>query len=400
MTAARETTRPVVAHVLHRLQVAGAEVLAADLSRRLRERFEFIFLCLDGVGPLGETLRGEGFEVIDLGRSPGVDLAVARRIRRETKQRGVSLFHAHQYTPMFYAAMSRLPPASLLPRRRPRILFTEHGRHYPDSRSPKRVFANRILLSRRPTCDRVTAVGVFVKQALVNNEGFDAARVEVIYNGIDPAQFDVALHDDTRAAVRAELGLSPTQPVLLQVARFHPVKDHATSLHAFAHVAREWGGATGGATAARPVFLLAGEGDKREELEAMARQLGVADAVRFLGIRRDVPRLMAAADVFVLSSLSEGISVTLLEAMGCGVAIAATDVGGNGEVVIHNETGMLSPRADPRKLADNILFMLRDPAVCRAMGDAGRKRLLTRFTQENMHRRYAELYDLMTSGGA
>ncbi|MCE9592147.1 MAG: glycosyltransferase [Planctomycetes bacterium] len=392
MSGARPTTRPVIAHVLHRLYLAGAEVLAADLSRRLRDRFDFVFFCLDGVGPLGETLRGEGFGVVNLSRKPGVDLSVARRIRAEAKARGVRLFHAHQYTPMFYAAMSRLPPAAWLPRRRPRILFTEHGRHYPDVRSPKRVFANRLLLSGDPDWDRVTAVGAFVKQALVNNEGLAADRVEVIYNGIDPSRFGMADHEATRATIRAELGLSPTRPVLLQVARFHPVKDHATALHALAHVVRDWGATQG----EKPVLLLAGDGEKRGELEAMARSLNIADDMRFIGVRDDVPALMAAADVFVLSSLSEGISVTLLEAMGCGLPIATTDVGGNGEVVIHGETGLLSPRADPRKLADNLLMFLRDPALRRLMGDAGRKRLLTRFTQERMHARYAESYEEMT----
>lgn len=394
MSTPATPARPVIAHVLHRLQVAGAEVLAADLSRRLREHFHFVFFCLDGVGPLGETLRGEGFEVLDLGRKPGVDLSVARRIRKEAARRGVGLFHTHQYTPMFYAAASRMPPATLIPRRRPRILFTEHGRHYPDVRSGKRVFFNQYLLSRNHQIDRVTAVGAFVKQALVNNEGLAAERIEVIYNGIDPARFDVTDHEAVRSETRRELGLAPGQPVLLQVARFHPVKDHATALHAFAHVLNDWGSA---AAEARPVFLLAGEGDKRQELEAMIRSLKIENNVRFLGVRHDVPRLMAATDVFVLSSLSEGISVTLLEAMGCGVPIAATNVGGNGEIVEHELNGLLSPRADPRRLADNILAMLRDPAMLHRMGEAARKRLLVRFTQDQMHRRYAELYSQMTA---
>jgi glycosyltransferase involved in cell wall biosynthesis len=373
------TDRPTIAHVLHQLQVAGAEVLAADLSRQLAPRFRFVFFCLDAIGPLGEALRGEGFEVIALGRRPGLDRAVARRMRGHIQRLGVSLLHAHQYTPFFYASLARRPfpwPA------RPPLLFTEHGRHYPDRRKAKRVLANRFLLRRS---DRATAVGGFVKSALVENEGIPAERIEVVRNGIDPASFgppDAA----ARRAARAELAIGDEQPVLLQVARFHPVKDHATALRAMAGVV---------ASAPNAVLLLAGDGELRAALEAQAAALGLAGRVRFLGVRRDVPRLMAAADVFLLSSLSEGISVTLLEAMGCGLPIAATDVGGNGEVVEPGITGLLSPRGDAAGLAHNLAALLRDPALRRRLGDAGRARLLERFTRQQMHRRYAEIYGEM-----
>lgn len=369
----------VIAHVLHRLQIAGAEVLAADLSRRLAGRFRFVFFNLDGVGALGETLRGEGFEVIDLGRKPGVDRAVARRIAGLAKEHRVGLFHAHQYTPFFYAALSRglFPRASGIP-----ILFTEHGRHYPDHRSTKRVLANRFLLRRR---DRVTAVGEFVKAALVNNEGIAASRVEVVRNGIDPSRFE-ASPPAARREVRAELGLGDGRPVVLQVARFHPVKDHATALRGMAEAVKALPDA---------VLLLAGDGDLRAALEVQAARLGIARSVRFLGVRRDVPRLMAAADVFLLSSLSEGISVTLLEAMGCELPIAATEVGGNGEVVAHDQTGLLSPRGDAARLGASLVTLLRDADLRRRMGAAGRARLLERFTQARMHARYAAIYDEM-----
>lgn len=372
----------LIAHVLHRLHVAGAEVLAADLSRKLRDRFRFVFLCLDGVGPLGEQLRGEGFEVIDLGRKPGVDWAVARKIGKLSAERRISLFHAHQYTPFFYAAASKIAGFRS---GRPPILFTEHGRHYPDTRSTKRVLANRVLLR---SGDRVTAVGQFVKQALVDNEGIAAERIEVVRNGIDPARFSVdpARAAEARARIRAELKLGERQPVILQVARFHPVKDHATSLRALAETVKQ---------IPEAVLLLAGDGEKRGELEALTESLGIARHARFLGVRRDVPDLMAAADVFVLSSLSEGVSVTLLEAMGCEVPIAATAVGGNGEVVAHGETGLLSPRGDPRELSENLVRLLRDADLRQRMGAAGRRRLLELFAEERMHRRYAEIYAAM-----
>ena len=367
-------TRPVIAQMLHKLYVAGAEVLAGDLARKLADRYRFVFFCLDEIGPLGEQLAGEGFDVLDLHRKPGVDWSVARRLARLTNKHGVDLLHAHQYTPFFWSALSRVP------RTRPPIIFTEHGRHYPDQRKVKRVLANKVLLR---SGDRVTAVGQFVKQALVNNEGIADQRIEVIYNGIDPTPLDAQQAAKARVEVRAQLNLAPDQPVALQVARFHPVKDHATSIRAFAHMAGQIPDAC---------LLLAGEGEKRSESQALATKLGVADRVRFLGERDDVPQLMAAADLFVLSSLSEGISLTLLEAMAAGLAIAATDVGGNREVIAAGESGLLSPRGDDRALAANLAALLSDRDRRTAMGRAGRKRLLDTFTQRQMHDHYAALF--------
>jgi glycosyltransferase involved in cell wall biosynthesis len=377
--------RPVIAHVLHRLYLAGAEVLAADLSRRLRDRYTFAFLCLDEIGPLGRQLQAEGFEVIDLQRRPGIDWSVARRLRSHARRLRVDVLHAHQYTPFFYAAVSRGLLGTL--RSSPRILFTEHGRHYPDYPRRKRMLINPILLRGG---DRVTAVGHFVKQALVNHEGLPDARIAVIHNGIDADRFHYDAEESPRlhAEVRAELGLAPDAAVALQVARFHPVKDHATAIAAFAHVVREL---------PQAVLLLAGDGDERPRLEQRIAELNLQGHVRLLGVRQDVPRLMAAADVFLLSSLSEGISVTLLEAMGCQLPIATTAVGGNGEVVADGETGLLSPRGDAGALGANLTRLLRDADLRRRFGAAGRQRLERMFTQQQMHSSYADLYATMTA---
>ncbi len=373
--------RPTIAHVLHRLYLAGAEVLAAALGRRLQDRYRFVYLCLDEVGPLGRQLSEEGFAVEDLRRRPGVDWSVAGRLRRCVEQHGIDLLHAHQYTPFFYAATARGLRAT------PPVLFTEHGRHYPDHRRTKRVIANRFLLRR---ADRVTAVGQFVKQALIDHEGIGSGRIEVVHNGIDPQIFEQACTPTARAAVRGEWGVADDQPVILQVARFHPVKDHATAIRALAGVVREVPNA---------VLVMAGDGDRLQEMEGLAQRLGVSGNTRFLGVRQDIPNLMAGADAFILSSLSEGISVTLLEAMAAGLAIATTDVGGNSEIVVEGQTGLLSPRADPEKLSQNLVRLLRDEDLRGRMGRAGRERLHECFTQHRMHGAYQAIYEQMLGVG-
>ncbi|MCC6683236.1 MAG: glycosyltransferase [Phycisphaeraceae bacterium] len=385
--------KPVIGHVLHRLALAGAEVLAAELARKLGDRYRFVFLCLDETEPgsvtpvdaaprsMADQMRDEGFAIEAMGRRPGIDCSVARRLGRAARKHGIDLLHAHQYTPFFYAALSRWMPGGF----RGHILFTEHGRHYPDSRKVSHLLANRLLLGRR---DRVTAVGQFIRQALAENEGIDLHRIDVIHNGIPaPAPGSVTENAPAqRREARKRMGVDRHDLVLIQVARFHPVKDHETAIHAFAFVAQQ---------VPRAKLVLVGEGELMEQARRQVEQLELGGRVIFMGVRNDVNELLPGADLFLLSSLSEGISVTLLEAMAAGLAICATRVGGNPEVVDHGRNGLLSPRRDPRNLADNIITLLTDPHLRAAMGAAGLRRLKRYFNQQTMHRAYDDLYTQM-----
>ena len=372
--------RPVIAHILHRLDRAGAEVLAAALARDLRGRFGFVFLCLDGLGELAEDLGEDGFVVEALGRQPGLDRALARRLRGRLAHHRVDLIHAHQYTPFFYSAMAR----GIFTRHLPgaRVLFTEHGRHVPDTTSLKRRLANKALLKKT---DRVTAVSRFVKDALIKNEGLPADRIDVVYNGIAPG---IEPSEEARNAAREQLSIVDDRPVVMQVARFHPVKDHATALRAWSIVQAQMPTA---------LLVLVGDGPERGNLEALTEQLGLQDAVQFTGPVNNARQLIPAADLCMLSSLSEGLSVTLLEAMAAGKPVVATDVGGNPEAVFNGETGLLAPSRDPEALAGCILQLLPNaPYTARTLGQAGRERLLTRFTAERMHTEYAKHYTELT----
>ena len=380
---AMATDRPVIGQVLHRLERAGAEVLAAALARQLRSRFNCVFLCLDGVGQLGEELRDDGFEVIDIQRRPGIDLGAASRIRRAVRDHRIALLHAHQYTPFFYSALARNLRGFRGFRGQPPILFTEHGRHYPDSRKTRRVWANKFLLRGG---DRVTAVSGFIRQMLADNEGIPARRIELIFNGIDPSLRKNVQDESARRCARQEMGVADDELLIMQVARFHPVKDHATAISAFARVLEKWPNAR---------LALVGGGELRADIEQRARQAGVFERINFMGVRSDVDKLLPGADLFLLSSLSEGASVTLLEAMAAGLAITATEVGGNPELVEHGRTGLLSPRGDAAALAQHLCLLLSDPEARRRMGRAGREKLESQFTEARMHAAYIKLYEQM-----
>ena len=188
--------RPTICHVLHSLNVGGGEVLAKSFALEHEHAFRPVFALLDELGELGEDLRSRGYTVEVLERRPGFDRRCVKTLASLFRQEDVRLVHAHQYAPLFYSALARWP------RRRPSILFTEHGRDYPDFRRWKRVWANRLLLTTR---DRFVAVGQRVKEALSQFEGLPAKRVEVIYNGRDISRY--ATTESLRAKVRTELGL-------------------------------------------------------------------------------------------------------------------------------------------------------------------------------------------------
>jgi L-malate glycosyltransferase len=361
-----------VGFVVHVMQVAGAEVLVAETVRRLRGSVEPTVFCLDAPGALGEQLRGEGVEVVCLGRRPGRDWRAAWRLAREARARRVEVLHAHQYTPFFYSALARVLLGGGV-----RLLLTEHGRHYPDVVRPLRRAVNRLVLDR--LADAVNACCAFSAEGLARVDGFAGGRIEIIENGIDLSRYRQA---GDRTALRRELGLDPDRRYVVTVARFHPVKDHATLLRAFA-----------AAAVSRPDvdLLLAGDGPLRADLERLAAELGIADRARFLGVRSDVPELLEACDLFALTSVSEAASLTLLEAMASGLAVVVTDVGGNPEIVRDGVEGLLVPRGDAAATATALGQLLDDPARAAALGAAGRARVEGRY---HLHRTIAAYFDL------
>jgi glycosyltransferase involved in cell wall biosynthesis len=191
-----------------------------------------------------------------------------------------------------------------------------------------------------------------------------ARKMRYVPNGIDLVRF-VSTPGD-RERLRRDLGLGD-RPVLLSVGRFEPEKDHAGLLRAFEALRR---------TTPEAVLLLVGRGDLEAEVQRQAQSLELGDGVRFLGTRDDVPALMNAADVFVMSSWWEGLPLVLLEASAVGLPIVATDVGGNAEIVAHEVSGLIVPPRETAPLAGALQRVIQMSAEERqAMGKAGRARI-------------------------
>ena len=367
------TQKPTVCQLVHGLNVGGAEILVSRIAHQLEDRFRFVFACLDHCGRLGDELRRDGFTVHVLERRPGLDWRCIWRLSRFLRSQQVDLVHAHQYTPFFQGLVSRCLSGGLP------VLFTEHGRHHPDLPSRKRILFNRVMLGR---ADRVVGVGRAVRTALIDNEGLPPARVEVIHNGVNLAAC-LETSGARREEIRRELGLGAEEFVVICVARLDRLKDHPTAIRAAGQLVRH-----GVSTR----LLLVGEGPERDALEQLARQNGLEGCVSFLGLRMDVPRLLAASDAFLLSSISEGIPLCLIEAMAAGLPVVATDVGGVGEVVEPGMTGFMSAAGDAAGLGQHLIRLASDASLRREMGLLGQQRAIAHFSEPAMLAHYDRLY--------
>ncbi|MCG3121026.1 MAG: D-inositol-3-phosphate glycosyltransferase [bacterium] len=247
---------------------------------------------------------------------------------------------------------------------------------------------NFLLRLVQPFVDKTICVSSAVQKALTSQQLLNPDKSGVIYNGVDLAEFAVApieLGDKKK-----ELGLSATDAVVAMVANPRGIKD----LETFTVTARK-------VLDAEPNvrFLVIGEFHQtsgtpsyREKINRLATNLHLNGQLHFLGKRSDIKDLLAVANICVLTSLSEGFSNTLLEYMAAGKPVVVTDVGGNSEAVVDNETGFLVPPRSPEKTAASIIKLLQDPHLAERLGRAGKKRIAKLFTLETMVENYQALY--------
>ncbi len=229
--------------------------------------------------------------------------------------------------------------------------------------------------------DRLVAISNRIADVLTEF-GVPSEKLRVVHSCIDPARFDV------EPLPRSDLGVPEDAPLLGNVAALVDHKDQATLIAAMPAVLAE-------APATR--LVIAGEGKLRVHLEDQIDRLGVGHAVRLLGYRNDIPRLLRALDVFVMSSKEEGLGTSVLDAMACSLPVAATAGGGIPEMVEDERTGLLTPVQDPAALAGAIVRLVRDKAFASALGRNARDLVLDRFTVDKMVEGNLRVYEEVVS---
>ncbi len=356
-----------VVHVLFSFATGGLEKGVATLTRHAAPDIEHVVLCLSASGESARLLR-PGTPVVEMRKASGNSLRFLWRLSRQLKRLKPDVVHTRNWSGLDGVIAARL--AGLR-----RVVHGEHGwgMEDPDGLNPKRVRIRRCLSRwvREYTC---------VSRSMDTwlSETIRVRRpVTQIYNGVDTVAYAPA---PDRDALRARLGLPRGEFFAGVVGRLDPIKDHRTLFRAFARVREEFAGAA---------LLVVGDGPERQALQAIA---GPEAGVWFLGNRPDVPEILRCLDVFVLPSLNEGISNTLLEAMATALPIVATRVGGNPELVEDGAMGTLVPPGDPESLASAIAVYARNPALRLDHSSRARERATTTFPLEAMVSGYEAVY--------
>jgi glycosyltransferase involved in cell wall biosynthesis len=351
------------------MRIGGAEMVTANIIRRLdRDRFAPELCCLKGLGELGEQLAGEIPTHHDL-LSSKYDLRVLPRLIRLLRDRKIdAVVTVGAGDKMFWGriAARRLGV--------PVIISALHSTGWPDG-------VGRLNRMLTPITDAFIAVAPSHGEYLAEHEGFPAERVAVIPNGVDTGKFapvaDVA-------AIRRGLGIDADTPLVGIVAALRPEKNHELFLEMARRVVRQLPNAR---------FLIVGDGMRRADLERRAAEMNITGNVLFVGSRNDVPQLLAAMDVFALTSHNEANPISILEAMSVGRPVVATDVGSIHEAVAQGQTGYLVPAGDSAQLFDRVLELLINAPHRTAMGVAAREAVVEHWSIESMVSGYERLIE-------
>ncbi|SDQ87972.1 sugar transferase, PEP-CTERM/EpsH1 system associated [Pseudoxanthomonas sp. CF385] len=363
-----------IVHFVENLDRGGLERTVVDLIASQREAgHQCRVICLFKLGLLAKELLASGVRVDACGKRPGLDLRALRRARALIRQSPDAVLHTHNAMAHYYAVIASLglPLKCRINTRHGMGGRVKSGRQEWLYRQSMR-FTDYAVAVCEAARERFAAEGVQPQRGLLS-----------VPNGIRLDRFKPA---DTagRQALATELGWPAGSRIIGTVGRLQPVKDHALLLRAFAKVRMQ---------VPEAVLAVVGDGPLRAALETQAEQAGISDAVRFMGDRHDVPRLLTGMDVFALSSASEGYSIALLEACAAGLPIVATDVGGNREIVRDGVNGRLVPAADVAALATALIALLRGGDEAGRMGRAGQSWAQAEASFRTMAERYHGLYD-------
>ena len=364
-----------IMHVVDHLGKGGLENGLVNLINGLDpDRFEHVVYAMRALGPNADRLPAS-VRVMCMGKRETDFPIQFRRLVRDIRSVDPHVVHSRNWGAVEAVAAARWVGNCA-------VIHSEHGLE-TDAQVKEPWRRTRFRRVAFELAHRVLAVSYQLRDLHARRTGFSARRIGVIHNGVDAKRFfpDLA----ARSRMRAELSIAEADFCIGCVGNLLPVKDHLTALGAVARIAgalRRWR------------LVIAGEGPERAKLEAYIGEHPEWKArVSLLGLTDRVPELLNAMDVYVLPSLSEGISNSLLEAMSTGLAVIATEAGGNPEVVVDGKSGLLFPAGDTAKLAERLLTLEGSPEIRTQMGKEAISRVRQEFSIDSMVRHYARLYE-------
>ena len=360
-----------VMHITYDMRIGGTEmVIKSIIEGSDHNLLEMSIFCIESpLGPFAAELIDAGIKIVKHARKPGFDLSLIKAIRQHIKQNKIDIVHCHQYTPYIYGVFAAMLTST-------KVIFTEHGRFYPDSSTWKRKLINPLL---NLFTSATTAISNATKDALVMYENIPRGSIEVVYNGIAPLTYDDA--EVTR--LKTKYDIAANQLCIGTIARLDPIKNHKMMLHAFKEVLNK------GILAK---LVIVGDGEERQNIESLIKQLDLTANVVLTGYEAKPQALLAMMDIYLLSSLSEGTSMTLLEAMSLGKPCVVTDAGGNPEIITHQLNGLVTPNDDASQFAAAIIHLAKDVNTRAIMAKAAKERFVQHFSASSMCKHYLRFY--------
>ncbi|TFG38016.1 MAG: glycosyltransferase [Candidatus Aminicenantes bacterium] len=372
----RDVLKPIrVAHLIETMHTGGAESVVASLINHQDPLFESMLICLKESGTAAIGISRKDVEIIELGKREGNDLAIPFRLAKLLKERNISILHTHNWS-VFCEGMT----AAVLARIPVRV-HTVHGDFgvYPKGISYRfKEFirhAVESLLTRATV--KIVAVSDDVRRMVCEKLYINPRKIVIVNNGVDVCEkesFDFRRNAEDVGGKR--------EHIIVSVGRLAEVKNVPMLLHAVSKVDVPF-----------PFrLLLLGDGPERKNLQQIASDLGISDKVEFLGNRLDVRAILKGSELFVLASMYEGISMSILEAMAMGLPVVATNVGGNPGVIAEGESGYLVNPDDSAAMAMRISNLLLDKELRLRMGRMGRRIVEDKFSTRRMVRDYEKIY--------
>gem|GEM_PF-459598 len=365
-----------VAHITLNMHTGGIENFILNFSRKIdRTKFELTVGCLDGGGVLLDDIDRLGHKSFVLSRRPGLDLSLIFELAKTFRKAGYHIIHTHNQASHFYAGLAaRLAGV-------PCLITTEHSRHNIDLKLRRRI--EKFFLSR--ITDAWITVSADLAHAAVQKDGLSRAKVSVIPNGIDTDLFSVTEspeHKKRQNELRGSLEIQQDARVAIIVARLDPVKNHSMLLRALS---------SSELLKRRVCLLIVGDGELRDELTNLSRNLGLERCVRFLGLRRDIPDLLALSDLFVLCSHTEGLPLSLLEAMAAKVPVLITRPANKARLIMDGRNGRVVDHSS-EALGQGILELLEAQSKFASFTGKAAELISESYAIDSMMHRYEKLY--------
>ena len=377
--AASNSEPPLIVHVIYRLGVGGLENGLVNLINRLpASQYRHAIISLTELSDFQQRIQRENVPCLALHKRPGNDVGMLWKLWRLFRVLRPAIVHSRNL-----AALEAQLPAWLagVPCR----VHGEHGRDVSDMDGTSRKY-RLVRKLYQPLVHRYVPLSQELGEYLREQVRVPESKIRLICNGVDVEHFQPAGNSHREQILPP--GFAGEDSVIIgTVGRLELIKDQLTLLRAFIELC------TANPADNRLRLLLVGEGSQRDTLAAAVAAAGISEKVWLAGSREDVTALLTVMDVFVLPSLAEGISNTVLEAMACGLPVVATRVGGNAELVVEGETGQLVPRADPGAMAQALQLYTEDTGLRVRQGDAARRRAVTHFSIANMTAGYLNVYD-------